>query len=249
MPDFLRTNRTEQWGFDTRFRKQQKDSRSPRRYRELLCLEICEAFGVRLSFLALCFVVASPVGTRSSSKHGSRLGKLPNALRNRKRQKDSRSPRRWRELVCLEICEAFGVRLSFLALCFVAASPVGTRSSSKHDSRLGKLPNAQLNQKRQKDSRSPRRWRELVCLKICEAFGVRLSFWRFVSLSHHQWAPGPARSTIAGLVNLLMPCAIESGRGTAAVQDAIASCCDPKSAKPAITICTSNQAFCPYLLA
>ena len=37
---------------------------------------------------------------------------------NQKRQKDSRSPRRYRESLRLEICEAFGVRLSFLALLF-----------------------------------------------------------------------------------------------------------------------------------
>ncbi len=47
------------------------------------------------------------------------------SLEIKKRQKDSRIPRRWREVrIPLEIGEAFGVRLSFLALFWGSASEI-----------------------------------------------------------------------------------------------------------------------------
>src|SRR6267142_4680235 len=39
---------------------------------------------------------------------------VPGAAPSKKRQKDSRGPRRWREDVCARTGEALGVRLSFL---------------------------------------------------------------------------------------------------------------------------------------
>jgi hypothetical protein len=197
------------------------------------CLEICEAFGVRLSFWrfgSLLYHRFAPVSNSCFDRYLIRLLQL-----HRKRQRDSRSPRRYRELLCLEICEAFGLRLSFWRFVFVVVSPVcaslelvfrpildpftpaqskaAERTAPVHDAiasycawksaklwdcacpsgalfrlyhRFAPVSNScfdrylihllRLNRKRQRDSRSPRRYRELLCLEICEAFGVRLSF-------------------------------------------------------------------------